>query len=122
MSGQRGWETQLVEGDPIQVGHRELIPVVRRRSMLRRQVTFGTQGSNGGGGGLVWLQPTHLTVRHADGGEEVVPILDLTGTTIQKMLMGALTLPIIYLVVTVSTFIWRRRRSQTSAVGGETCS
>ncbi len=110
MNGIRGWDTQLVEGKPIRIGSHELIPVVKRRSALRRRVTFGTHNSNGGGGGVVWLQPAHLVVRRPDGSTEQMPIFDVTGETIQKMLMGALMLPIIYLVVAILMFARRRRR------------
>jgi len=109
VNGTGGWDTQLIEGDPIQVGSHELVPVVKRRSALRRQVTFGTHNSNGGGGGVVWLQPAHLVVRRPDGSTEQMPVFDATGETIQKMLMGALMLPIIYLVVAILMFAWRRR-------------
>ena len=98
MRQQWPWTTELVEGEPIQVGERELIPLVRVRSIIRRQVTFGTEASNGGGGGLVWLQPTAVIERRPDGSQEQFPVLDHTWIAIKGMLLGALGLPILYLV------------------------
>lgn len=107
------WKTELIEGEPIQVGQRQLIPIVRMRSAVRRQVTFGTQESSGGGGGLVWLQPVAMIERRPDGNEERIAILDETGTAIKGMLIGALTLPLLYLFVVSLVFLWRHRSSRT---------
>jgi hypothetical protein len=116
---QTPWSTELIEGEPIKVGRRELIPVVKARSIVRRQVTFGTESSNGGGGGLVWLQPVEVIERRPDGSEEHVAIPDETWTAIKRMLIGALALPILYFVVATLAFLWRRKRRR-SAVGGPT--
>jgi uncharacterized spore protein YtfJ len=104
------WTTKLMEGDPIQVGQRQLIPVVKVRSIIRRQVTFGTASSGGGGGGLVWLQPVAVIERWSDGSEECIAIPDETWTAIKSMLIGALALPIIYVVVASLAFVWRKSR------------
>ena len=109
------WKTELIEGEPIQVGQRQLIPIVRMRSTVRRQVTFGTQESSGGGGGLVWLQPVAVIERRPDGSEEHIAILDETGTAIKGMLIGALTLPLLYLLVASLVFLWRHRSAKTKA-------
>ena len=106
------WYSELIEGDPKQVGQRQLIPVVKVWSIVRRRVTFGIQGSNGGGIGLVWMQPIAMIDRRPDGSEERVPIPDATGTAIKGMLIGALALPILYLCIANSTFLWRHRRAK----------
>jgi hypothetical protein len=103
------WKTELIEGDPIQVGQRQLIPVVKVRSIVRRRVTFGTQTASGGGGGLVWLQPLAVIERRSDGSEERFPIPDEAGMAIRGMLLGALALPILYLFIAGLAFLWRRR-------------
>lgn len=111
MSEGTPWKTELIEGDPIQAGQRQLVPVVKMRSILRRQVTFGTEASSGGGGGLVWLQPAAVIERHPDGSQDRIPIIDETGMVIQRMLMGALVLPVLYLFVVSLAFVWRRSRA-----------
>jgi hypothetical protein len=109
------WKTELIKGEPIQVGQRQLIPVVRMRSTVRRQVTFGTQESSGGGGGLVWLQPVAVIERRPDGSEGHIPIIDASGMAIKGMLIGALALPLLYLFVVSLVFIWRHGSAKTPA-------
>ncbi len=106
------YKTELIEGDPIQIGQRQLVPVVKMRSFIRRQVTFGTEASNGRGGGLVWLQPTAVIERRIDGSEERIRVLDQTGAAIQRMLIGALALPIFYLVIVILMLLWRHRSTK----------
>lgn len=106
------WKAELIEGDPIQARERWLIPVVKVRSIVRRQVTFGTEASSGGGGGLVWLKPVAVIERQPDGSEEQIPIVDETGIAIRGMLIGALVLPVLYLFIASFAFFWRRSRAK----------
>jgi hypothetical protein len=106
------WQPERIEGDPIQVGQRQLIPVVKVRSLVRRKVTFGTQQSSGQGGGLVWLRPVEVIERRSDGTEEHAPIADETGARIERMLIGALALPILDLLIASVMFLWHRRRTE----------
>jgi hypothetical protein len=105
------WKTNIIEGESIKVGERELIPVVKVRSLLRREVTFGTETSSGGGGGLVWLKPIAMIERQPDGSEERVSITDEAGIAIGAMLVGAMVLPVLYLFAVCLMFLWRRRRA-----------
>lgn len=112
MSKRRLWQTEFIEGDPIRVGERELVPVVKVRSIFRRQVTLGTEASSGGGGGLVWLQPVSVIERGLDGTEERIPITDETGMAIQWMLIGSLVLPALFVFIASLAFLWRRSRRE----------
>lgn len=114
-----GQPCKLIEGDPIQVGQRQLIPIVKARSIIRRQVTFGTGSSHGSGGGLVWLRPVAVIERRSDGSEERITIPDGTWMAIKGMLLGALALPVVYVLVASLAFWWRKSRSR-SAVSGST--
>lgn len=109
MAGPPPWKSELIEGDPVQVRDRQLIPIVKVRSIIRRRVTFGTASASGGGGGLVWLQPVAVIERRPDGSEAHIPVTDETGNAIRGMLIGALALPILYLFVAGLTFLWRQR-------------
>lgn len=106
------WHTKLIKGDPINVGDRQFVPVVKVRSALRRQVTFGTNQSSGGGGGLVWLQPVAVIERRTDGSEEQIPIPDPTWTVMRGMLIGAMVLPILHLFFASLAFLWGRRQAK----------
>ena len=108
MKREEPWVTTLVEGKAIKVGERELVPVVKLRSILRRRVTFGTEASRGSGGGLVWLQPQAVLVRQPDGSEQRLAIPDETQAAIQAMLAAVLALPVLYLIVASLMFVWRR--------------
>jgi hypothetical protein len=105
------WKTVLIEGDPIQVGRRQLVPLVKVRSMMRRQVTFGTKASSGGGGGLVWLQPVAVIERQPGESEEYIPITDETDAAIRGILIGAMVLPIVYIFIASLSLFWRRSRA-----------
>jgi hypothetical protein len=107
---QKPWTTELIEGEAIKVGQRALVPIVKVRSILRRRVTFGTESSSGGGGGLVWLQPVAVIERRPDGSEQRIAIRDETGTAIRGMLIGALALPIFYFIAATLAFLWRKSR------------
>lgn len=106
------YRTEVIEGDPVQIGQRQLIPVAKMRSVIRRQVTFGTEASNGRGAGLVWVQPTAVIERRPNGTEERIPIPDETGAAIQRMLVGALALPVLYLVTVILMLLWRTRSTK----------
>jgi hypothetical protein len=101
-------------GDPIQVEQRQLIPVARVRSVVRRHVTFGTKASSGRAGGLVWIKPVAVVECHPDGSEEQIPISDETWSAIRAMLIGVLVLPILYGIVAGLVFWWRRRPAENA--------
>jgi hypothetical protein len=111
MKRQKPWHSQLIEGAPIKIGQREYVPQVLARSIIRRQVTFGTQASCGRGGVLLWLQPLSVIERRPDGSQQRIVITDETNQAIKMMFLGALTLPVLYIIVAVFMFAWRRTRS-----------
>jgi hypothetical protein len=111
MQRQQPWHTQLIEGEPIQVGQREYIPQVLARSIIQRRVTFGTQASFGRGGALVWLQPLAVIERRPDGSQQRIVIPDETNQALKMMLLGALALPVLYALVATFLCLWRRTRS-----------
>jgi hypothetical protein len=107
MSNRPRLKSELVRGTPIQVMEAELIPLIRVRSLVRREVMFGTQTSNGTGVGLVWLKPVAVIQRLPDGVENRIPIYDAAGLAVQGMLIGALALSVLCLVATVLAQFWR---------------
>jgi uncharacterized spore protein YtfJ len=111
MNGRSPWQTKVIEGEPIQVDGRELVPVVKVRSAVRRGVTFGTHRASGRGGGIVWLKPVAVIERRPDGSEHRVPILDLTGEAIRGMLISIAVLPVLYLVIAILASLWRKARA-----------
>jgi hypothetical protein len=63
------WMTEIVKGDPIQVGGRELVPVVRVTSRMRRRALVGSDGVSGGGWGFVHMRPVEI-LDYRSGGSE----------------------------------------------------
>jgi hypothetical protein len=59
--------TKIVEGDPIQVGGRELAPLVRVTSRMQRRASVGGHGVSGGGWGFVLMQPVAIVDRSGAG-------------------------------------------------------
>ena len=114
MNGRGPWQTKVIEGEPIQVDGRELVPVVKARSAVRRGVTFGTHNASAHGGGIVWLKPVAVIERRPDGSERRVAIPDLTGEAIRGMLIGVAVLPVLYLVVAVLASLWRKTRASVA--------
>jgi hypothetical protein len=111
MKPQQPWHTQLIEGAPLKVGQREYIPQVLARSIIRRRVTFGTQASYGRGGALVWLQPLAVIERRPDGSQQRIVIPDETNQALKMMFLGALALPVLYVLVVTLVCLWRRSQS-----------
>ena len=114
MNGRGPWQTKVIEGEPIQVDGRELVPIVKARSAMRRGVTFGTHNASGHGGGIVWLKPVAVIERRPDGSEHRIAILDLTGEAIRGMLIGIAIVPILYLVVAILASLWRKARASVA--------
>ncbi len=96
-----GWQTEMLSGPSRQIGPHKLTPVARMHSVVRRQATFGTQGSRAWGYGIVWLQPAYVIVEGPDGQKEQLVIPDATRERIKKNLFIMLVLPLIYLLVIV---------------------
>ena len=109
MTQTRPWSTQVFEGEPIQVGRRQLIPVVKMRSVVRRQITFGTNSAQGSGAGFVWMQPVAVIEQRADGSQQRISIVDQNAAAVQGLLISALALPLLYVVVLVLKSLWRRQ-------------
>jgi hypothetical protein len=101
------WTTEVIEGTPITVGQRQLTPIVKARSIVRRRVTFGTEASRGQGAGLVWLAPVAVIEHRPDGSERHIPIPDATATAVRGMVIGGLALSTSYLLLAASRFIRR---------------
>ena len=58
--------TQLIEGDPLQVHGRELVPLVRMTTSVRRRASLHGDSVTGQGHGFVYMKPVAIL----DRGEE----------------------------------------------------
>ena len=88
---------EVVQGRPIRVEGRTLIPVVRRTTGMWHRATVGSRQLAGQGGGFVQLRP--LGVIEQRGEEEhFIPIPDVTGRMLRGLLLAAVAVPLLLIV------------------------
>jgi hypothetical protein len=86
--------TAVVEGKPIRVGERELVPAVRVTTRGRRQAFVGPDRLAGQGWGFVRLQPVAILER-SETGEQRFPIRDRTAEVLGGLLLAAFIIPLL---------------------------
>jgi uncharacterized spore protein YtfJ len=88
---------KTVEGEPIRIGERELVPVVRVETEVRRRAFVGANGLAGEGAGFVHLRPVAILERSGEG-EQCIPIQDRTAQLLGGLLLAALVIPALMLL------------------------
>lgn len=93
---QRGpWVTKLVEGAPLQVAGRELVPLVRVTSWVRRRASLYSHGVGGQGYGFVHMRPIAILDKGENGefGQEHHSIRNETARAIGWLALAAVVIP-----------------------------
>ena len=94
-SGKRGLPmTEVVKGKPIRLGERELVPVVRVTSRVRRRAFVGSGRVSAQGWGFVRMQPVAILERD-EAGERRIPIEDKTAQALGGLLLAAFIIPLL---------------------------
>jgi len=94
-SGKRGLPmTEVVEGKPIRLGERELVPVVRVTSHVRRRAFVGSDRVSAQGWGFVRMRPVAILERD-EAGERRIPIEDKTAQALGGLLLAAFIIPLL---------------------------
>jgi uncharacterized spore protein YtfJ len=88
---------EVVEGEPIRVGERELVPVVRVTTRGRRRAAVGSGRLAGQGWGFVRLRPVAILER-SEAGERRFPIRDKTAQALSGLLLAAFIIPLLLAV------------------------
>jgi uncharacterized spore protein YtfJ len=88
---------KTVEGRPIRVGERELVPVVRVETDVRRRAFVGADGLAGEGSGFVYMRPVAVLER-SEAGQRRIPIQDRTAQLLGGLLLAALIIPALMLL------------------------
>jgi hypothetical protein len=88
---------ETVEGRPICVEGRELVPVVRVEADVRRRAFVGARGLAGEGAGFVHMRPVAILER-SGAGERRIPIFDRTAQLLGGLLLAALVIPALMLL------------------------
>ena len=84
---------EAVKGEPIVVGEKELTPVARVVSFVRRRGAIKERGIAGSGGGFVIIEPTAV-VESSPQGIRRLPVRDETRRALAGMLAAAVIFPI----------------------------
>jgi uncharacterized spore protein YtfJ len=86
--------TAVVEGEPIRVSERELVPVVRVTTYARRRAFVGSDRLAGQGWGFVRLRPIAILER-SETGERRIPLKDKTAQMLGGLLLAAFIVPLL---------------------------
>jgi len=91
------WLTDVVEGDPLQVAGRELVPFVRVTSWVGRRASLRSGGVSGQGYGFVHVQPVAIV----DSGKEDErhQIRDETARALGRLGLVALLVPLLTMLL-----------------------
>lgn len=88
---------KTIEGRPIRVGERGLVPVVRVETDVWRRAFVGASGLAGEGSGFVHMRPVAILER-GEAGERRIPIPDRTAQLLGGLLLAALVIPALLLL------------------------
>jgi len=90
---------EVIQGKPIRVGERELVPVVRVETGIRRRAFVGSDGIAGRGSYLVHMRPIAILERTGTS-ERRIPIPDRTAQLLGGLLLAALVIPLLMIAAT----------------------
>lgn len=89
--------SEVVEGEPIRVGERELTPLVRVTTYAQRRAHVSNDRLSGQGWGFVRLRPVAI-VERSETGERSIPIRDRTTQAISGFILAAVIIPLLLAV------------------------
>jgi len=89
--------SEVVEGEPVRVGGRELVPLVRMTTRMQRRALVGTRWVTGRGWGAARLRPIAILER-SEEGERRIPIRDKTAQALGGFLLAAFIIPLLLAV------------------------
>ena len=95
--GSRPVRSKIVQGKPIRVGERELVPVVRVTAFGRRKAFLGSNRMEAQGWTTVSLRPIAVIERN-DTGERLIRIPDRTTQLMGGLLLAAFVIPLLLAV------------------------
>ena len=102
-----GLRRERLQGQPLQVGDREIVPEAEVWSFQAKQIGLKENGASGGGAWWSWSRPTALIAR-GPGGERRVRINDMNLQLEIMLIVAALVLPVLLTIFTR----WANRSSE----------
>ena len=100
--------SEMIAGEPIQVGERRLVPLLQVTTRGQRRALVGADRVTGEGWGFVRLRPVAL-LEQSEGGERRLPIHNKTAQWMGGFLLAAFIVP---LLLGVAVRIGRGKRRE----------
>lgn len=91
-------QIKTVRGEPIQLGDRTLIPVVRVVSVGQTRATIGRSRYSGWGWGLLWARPVAMLVDTPQGARRI-RIVDGTSVAVRRLVWLAAGVTAVFAMV-----------------------
>jgi hypothetical protein len=82
-------QRHTIQGEPLRVGEREIIPEAQVTTWINHSATIGAQSISGRGGGVVSIRPTAV-IERVSGMTRRVPIRDETSRLLLGLVAGAI--------------------------------
>ena len=89
-----GLRRETLQGQPLQVGDREIVPEAEVWSFQAEQIGLKENGATGGGAWWSWSRPTAL-IERGPGGERRVRITDMNLQLEIVLIVAAVVLPVL---------------------------
>ncbi|MGQ9599959.1 MAG: hypothetical protein ACUVWZ_11150 [Anaerolineae bacterium] len=100
------FRSQIVHGEPYQIGERTLIPVARIRSFHRARGTVGVHHFEGWGVGAAQITPVAM-IEKSELDERTIPITRATATALWRMIAWAAAITLSAAVIRWQVRRWR---------------
>jgi len=94
-----GFKREIIQGQPLQVGDREIVPEAEVWSFQVKQIGLQGNGASGGGAWWSWSRPTALIERGPEGARRV-RIIDVNLQLEIALIIAALVLPLLLTIFT----------------------
>ncbi|CAG0935719.1 hypothetical protein TFLX_04569 [Thermoflexales bacterium] len=94
-----GLRRETIQGRPLRVGDREIVPEAEVWSVQTKQIGLKADGLSGGGVWWSWARPTAL-IERGSGVERRVQITDVNLHLEIVLLIAALVLPVVLTIFT----------------------
>jgi hypothetical protein len=95
----KGFKREVVQGQPLRAGDREIVPEAEVWSLQARQIGLKGNNASGGGVGWSWTRPTALIERGPEGARRV-RVNDVNLQFESALLVAAIMLPLVLTIFT----------------------
>jgi hypothetical protein len=94
-----GFKREIIQGQPLQVGEREIVPEAEVWSFQAKQLGLQGRGASGGGVWWSWSRPTAL-IERGPAGARRVRVTDVNLQLEIALIVAAIVLPVVLTIFT----------------------